>query len=79
MSHPMWLFNGQVEDSIVGDFYHPLNGTGHGSPPSLTTRDRELVSVLEVRIEPMYLNQRPLTPQFVTLPTALQAGFKFVR
>ena len=33
-------------------FFHPLNGTEHGSPPSLTTRDRELVSVLEVRIEP---------------------------
>ena len=33
-------------------FLHPLNGTEHGSHPSLTTRDRELVSVLEVRIEP---------------------------
>ena len=33
------------------DFFHPLNGTEHASPPSLTTRDRELVSVLEIRIE----------------------------
>ena len=33
-------------------FYHPLNGTEHGSHPSLTTLHRELVSVLEVRIEP---------------------------
>ena len=44
-------------------FFPPLNGTEHGSQPSLTTRDRELVSVLEVRIEPGYLNPRPLTPQ----------------
>ena len=40
-SEQFWLFNGQVEDSAVGDsFFHPLNGTEHGSPPSLTTRDR---------------------------------------
>ena len=45
--------------------FPPLNGTEHGSQPSLTTRDRELVSVLEVRIEPGDLNQRPLTPQSV--------------
>ena len=45
------LFNGQVEDSTAEDFFHPLNGTEHGSHPSLTTRDRDLVSVLEVRIE----------------------------
>ena len=37
-------------------FFHPLNGTEHGSPPSLTTRDKELVSVQEVRIEPRDLN-----------------------
>ena len=55
-------------------FFHPLNGSGHGSHPSLTTRDRELVSVLEVRIEPGDLNQRPLTPQSVTLPTLPLAG-----
>ena len=50
-------------------FFCPLNGTQNGSQPSLTTRDRELVSVLEVRIEPGDLNPRPLTPQSVTLPT----------
>ena len=48
-------------------FFHPLNGTEHGSHPSLTTRDRELVSVLAVRIEPGDLNPRPLTRQSVTL------------
>ena len=52
-SEQLWLFNSQVNDSTAGDFFfHPLNGTEHGSHPSLTTRDRELVSVLEVRIEP---------------------------
>ena len=55
-------------------FFYPLTGTEHGSQPALTTRDRELVSVLEVRIEPRDLNPRPLTPQFVTLPTLPQAG-----
>ena len=50
-------------------FFYPLNGTEHVFQPSLTTHDRELVSVLEVRIEPGDLNQRPLTPQSVTLPT----------
>ena len=40
-------------------FFHPLNGTEHGSHPSMTTRDRELVSVPEVRIEPGDLNQTP--------------------
>ena len=54
--------------------FHPLNGTEHGSPPSLTTRDRELVSVLEVIIEPGDLNLKPLTPQSVTLPTLPRAG-----
>ena len=39
--------NGQVEDSTIGDFFPKINGTEHRSPPSLTTRDRELVSVLE--------------------------------
>ena len=68
-SEQLWLFNGQVEDSTAGDFFYPLNGTEHGSQPSLTTRDRELVSVLEVRIEPGDLNRRPLTLQSVTLPT----------
>ena len=47
-------------------FFYPLAGTEHGSQPSLTTRDRELVSVLEVRIEPVDLNPGPLTPQSVT-------------
>ena len=54
--------------------FYPLTGTEHGSQPSLTTRDRELVSVLEVRIEPGDLNPRPLTPQSVTLPTLPRAG-----
>ena len=49
--------------------FYPLTGTEHGSQPSLTTRDRELVSVQEVRIEPGDLNPRPLTQQSVTLPT----------
>ena len=44
------------QDSIVGDFFYPLNGTENWSPPSLTTCDGELVSVLEVRIEPGDLN-----------------------
>ena len=44
--------NGQVEDSTAGDFFYPLNSTEHRSQPSLTTRDRELVSLLEVRIKP---------------------------
>ena len=35
----------KVEDSTVGDFFHPFNGTEHGSPPFLTTRDRAPVSV----------------------------------
>ena len=52
----------------------PLIGTEHGSQPSLTTRDRELVSILEVRIEPRDLNPRPLTPQSVTPPTLPRAG-----
>ena len=59
----------QVEDSTAGDFFYPLNDTEHGFQPSLTSRDSELVSVLEDRIEPGDLNPRPLTPQSVTLPT----------
>ena len=39
--------------------FYPLNGTEHGSQPFLTTHDRELVCVLEVRIEPGDLNPRP--------------------
>ena len=45
-SDQLWLFNGQVDDSTAGDFFHPLNGSETGSHPSLTTRDRGLVSVL---------------------------------
>ena len=48
----LWLFKGQVEDSAGVDFFRLLNGAEQGSPPSLTTRDRKLVSLLEVRIEP---------------------------
>ena len=55
-------------------FFYPLNGAESGSQPSLTTRDRELISVLEVRIEPGDLNPRPLTPQSVTLPTLPWGG-----
>ena len=78
-SEQLWLLKGQVEDSTAGDyFFYPLTGTELGSQPSLTTRDRELVSVLEVRIEPGDLNQRPLTPQSVTLPTLPRAGCRVV-
>ena len=45
-SEQLWLFKSQVEDSTVRDFFYPLNGTENGSQPSLTTLDRELVSVL---------------------------------
>ena len=69
VSEQLWLCNGQVEDSTVGDLFYPLNGTEHGSPPSMTTRDRELVYVLEVRIEPGDLN-----PQTITLQTLPRAG-----
>ena len=31
---------------LLKTFFHPLHGTDHGSHPSLTTHDRELVSVL---------------------------------
>ena len=55
-------------------FFPPVNGTEHGSQPSLTTRDRELVSVLKVRIDPGDLNPSPLTPRSVTLPTIPRAG-----
>ena len=58
--------------------FYPLNGTEHGSQPSLTTRDRELVSVLEGRIEPGDLNPRPLTPQSVTLPTLPRAQSRII-
>ena len=79
MYEKLWLFNGEVEDSTAGDYFcYPLTGTEHSSKPSLTTRDRELVSVLEARIEPGDLNpmQRPtpVTPQSVTLPTLPLAG-----
>ena len=60
------LFNGQVEDSTAGDFFSPRQRF-FNSQPSVTTRDRELVSVQEVRIEPRDLNPRPLTPQSCTL------------
>ena len=69
----LWLFNGQVEDFTAVDFFYALNGTEHGSQPSLTSRVRELFYVLEVRIEPGDLNQRPPTPQSVTLPTIPRA------
>ena len=71
----LWLFNGQVEESTAGDyFFYPLAGTELGSQPSLTARDRELVFVLEIRIELGDLNPRPLTPHSVTLPTLPRAG-----
>ena len=60
-----------------GLFFLPTTGIELGSKPSVTTRDRELVSVLEVRIEPGDLNPRPLTPQSVTLPTLPQAGYDY--
>ena len=80
LSEQLWLFNGQVNDSTQGDFYfHPLNGSEHGPHPSLTTRDRGLVSVLEVRIEPGDLNLKPLTPQSVTVPTLPRACTFIIR
>ena len=68
----------QVEDSHRRTlFFNPLNGREDGlrmvNPPSLTTRDRELVSVLEVRIDPGDLNPRPLSPLSITLPTLPRA------
>ena len=54
-------------------FFYPLNDAEHGSQPSLTTSDRELVSVREVRIELEDLNPRPLT-----LPTLPLDGFVYV-
>ena len=56
------LFNGSRRLHRRRLFFYPLTGTEHESQPILTTRDRELVSVLEVRIEPGDLNPRPLTP-----------------
>ena len=60
-----------LSDSTAGDFFLPLNGTEHGSPPSLTARDSELVSVPEVRTKHGYLNPRPLSlsTQLPTLET----------
>ena len=72
-SEQLCLFKSQVEDSCLTDFFRPLNGTGHGSSPSQTCCHRELVSVLGVRTEHGDLNQRPLTPQSVTLPTLPRA------
>ena len=74
-SEQLLLFDGRVEDSPKETFFHPLNGTELGSLPSLITRDREQFSVLEVRIEPKDMDQRPLTPQSVTLPTLPRAGW----
>ena len=74
----LWLFNGEVENSTVGGFFHQVDGTECGSTPPLTTRDRELVSVLEVGIEPGDFNPRLLTPQSVTLPILPRAGVRVV-
>ena len=73
----MWLLNGQVETPPWEASLYPLDGTENGSPPSLTTRDRELGFVLEVRIEPGDLNPGPLTPRSVTLPTIPRATLIF--
>ena len=37
-SEQLWLFQGQVEDSTVGDFFHPLNGTELGSPDNVSIK-----------------------------------------
>ena len=58
-------------------FTHLINRTENGSPPPLTTHDRELVSALEVRIEPWDLNPRPLTLQSVTLPIIPRVGYRY--
>ena len=62
-------------------FHYPLTGTEHGFQPSLTIRDREVVSVLEVKIEPGDLNPRSLTlptlgifPSTVLIQTGYQKG-----
>ena len=73
----LWLWT--IFKLMVKNWPHDTNvfenpAPEHGSHPSLTTRDRELVSVLEVWIEPGDLNPRPLTPQSVTLPTLPRAG-----
>ena len=60
-------------------FFYPLAGTELGSQPSLTACDRELVSVLGVRIENGDLNLRRLTLQSVTLPTLPQAGIEIMQ
>ena len=44
------VFERRLHRTIL--FFYQLSGTELGSQPPLTTRDRELVSVLEVRIEP---------------------------
>lgn len=49
----LWLSNFKVEDSTDGEFFHPINGSEHGFPPSLTTRERELVFVLEAIVMPI--------------------------
>ena len=38
----LWLFNGQIDDSTDDLFFRPVISSEHGSPPFLTTRDREL-------------------------------------
>ena len=58
-------------------FFTPLNGTEHGSRPSLITRDRELLSVLEVRIEPGASDSE--APKSVTLPTIPRAGIVIMK
>ena len=54
MSFPekLWLFSSLVEDYTERDFFHELICTEHGTSPSLTNRDKVLVSVLEERFEP---------------------------
>ena len=52
VAEPLWLVSSQVEDSTARDFFHRINSTENGSPPPLTTQNRELVSVLKVTVEP---------------------------
>ena len=52
LSEQVCLFNGRVEDSSYLYFFRIINGTGHGSPSSLTTLSIDLVSVLDARVEP---------------------------
>lgn len=43
VSEQLWRFNGQVEDSSDGNFFHPINGTEQGSLQPLAIRDKQKI------------------------------------